>query len=132
MVPMVECILLPQKFKVVEKLDFSDWRPEHAQIRPGFSSAADHAWSKAFKKMTVEKDFDLMIAKKSLFHAFRILNYGSQIAKTGKIESYGNPDVINLWEEIRDNPSKDWNCYKEKYQKPYRGQKSAFRVLCPM
>ncbi len=80
---------------------------------------------KCKKKLTVEKDYNPYIGKKSLWHSFRILMFGIQMLETGKIYDYSCANF--LYDEIVNNPENDWNYYKEKYQKLYNSYKSKFR-----
>ena len=48
----------------------------------------------------IKKDKNIYIAKKSLFHSFRIIDFGTQIAKNGRITDYGSTN--HIWFEIRD------------------------------
>jgi len=86
----LECILAPAKFKPLEKRDFAanDFKLDLAVLRNTTSSRTDHSWTKAMKKLTIPKDLNVHMGKKSLFHAFRILMYGLQIAKSGTITNW--------------------------------------------
>ena len=54
--------------------------------------------------------------KKSLFHAIRIVMFGIQISKYGKIVDYSAAN--HIWEEINNNESTNWlEDYHSKYKK---------------
>lgn len=55
------------------------------KLRQSISAVCNNSWAKFHKKLTVEKDFDLYIGLKSLFHVLRMYRYGIQLAKYGKI-----------------------------------------------
>ncbi len=44
--------------------------------------------SQSRPQFSVEKDFAPRVAKKSLFHCFRLLNFATQIARGGRIVDY--------------------------------------------
>ena len=71
----------PEDYMQYFKLD--KWK-----LRQVISQIASNAWAKADKNMTVEKDYDLYRGQKSLFHSLRIMKFGIQIAKFGKIVDY--------------------------------------------
>jgi hypothetical protein len=65
---------------------------------------------KSKKKFIVEKDYSPYIGKKSAWHSIRILDFGYQIAKYGKINDYQSVNnllksimKLNSWEEIDEN-----------------------------
>ena len=96
-------------------------------LRHELSQKSNHSFVKAKKKIEVEKDF--YIWWKSLFHSLRILNFGIQIAKGGRIADYGAAN--KLWFEIRDAQQYNWDYFKEKYQPIYNELASEFRKLAP-
>jgi hypothetical protein len=61
---------------------------------------AGNSFAKAGKKLDVEKEH--YKGKKSLFHSLRILMFGIQIAKAGRITNYG--EANDLWKEIKQVP----------------------------
>lgn len=111
-----------QKYRDMFVLD--KWK-----LRQVISTNAEHAWAKAHKKMTVDKDYDLYKAKKSLFHTFRLLSFGKQIAETGHIFNYKS--CHDLWDEIIKDKSNDWEHYKEKYKHLYNEYRSQFVKVAP-
>ena len=122
----LECLFLPEELKL-EKSIFYTFTLNLTTLRESLSQKSSHSWVKAKKKIEVEKDF--LIGQKSLFHSFRILNYGLQIAKEGKITDFG---VCNhLLNEIKTLPA-DWTILKDKYQVSYNNLKSEFRKACPI
>ena len=58
------------------------FRLDKMKLRACVSQKADHSYVKAKKKNIEENEYYL--AKKSLFHSFRILDFGIQIATYGK------------------------------------------------
>lgn len=97
-------------------------------LRKVFSKTASNSWVKAKKKFEVEKES--YIAKKSLFHALRILNFGIQIAKFGTIKDFSSAN--SYWKEIWKNSSENWGDYKKIYQPLYNKLKSEFKLVAPL
>ena len=121
----MECLMLPDEFIIKgRKYDLQNIiDPE--KIRRQFSATASNSWVKCKKKLTVEKDFAPRVGKKSLWHSLRLLMFGIQILKYGKIYDYGCAN--GLYDKIVNNPSNDWQYYKDNYQSLYNTLKSEFR-----
>lgn len=96
------------------------------KLRQSVSAVVSNSWAKANKKLNVEKDFDPFIAKKSLWHCFRMLNYGIQICKFGIITDFTS--MNHLYNEIVNNESNDWKSYKLKYQEQLNSMRTQFRL----
>lgn len=119
----LECIFLPND-KVLKYHKF-DFTLNLSTLRYSISEKASHSWVKSKKKFEVTKEF--YIAKKSLFHSLRIIDFGIQIATHNKIINYSS--VNSIWFDIYNNPSESWSDYKEKYQPYYNNQMTNFRKL---
>jgi len=96
-------------------------------LRHSLSAKSSNSWVKAKKKLTVEKDYDIDLGRKSLFHSFRIIEYGKQIAVHGTIVNYCScNDLFNeimncyTWDQMFDG-------FKERYNKLC----TEFRILAP-
>lgn len=74
-IAFIECIFLDNKFKIKETY-IPDYKISIEKIRREFSREASNSFVKCKKKLTVEKDYNPYIAKKSLFHSLRILMFG--------------------------------------------------------
>lgn len=123
----LECIF---SFQRQGKINYANYfKLDLTQLRKSISATCSNSWVKAKKKMTVEKDYDLYKAKKSLFHAIRIYHFGSQIAQYGCILQY--TALKTLWDEIYNDKSTDYNHYKEKYQPIFNDFRSEFVKLAP-
>ena len=125
----LESYFLPEAYKLKEEHQFS-FELDLPKLRKEISSKSSNSWVKCKKKLTVEEDA-YYIGIKSLFHSLRILKFGMQIAKFGKIIDYteANP----LWEEISlaGKQKKNWEYFKDKYQKLYNSLATDFRKLAP-
>ena len=111
-----------KKYEQYFKLD--KWK-----LRQVISGIASNAFAKAHKKMTVEKDYDLYRGQKSLFHSIRIMLFGIQIAKYGKIEDY--QEANKYWKMIYTMQDSPWQVYKETFKPIINTIRSELVVLCP-
>jgi predicted nucleotidyltransferase len=144
----LECIWIPNELKIKETIKFvngAEYRctgirgipklPENhyvfhmclTSLRKEISSKSSNSFVKAKKKFEVEKQYRL--GKKSLFHALRIVMFGTQIASEGKITNYQCAN--EFWERIKSNPSQKWSDYKKIYKPIYNGLMTEFRRLAP-
>lgn len=98
------------------------------KLRQTISAIVNNSWAKCHKKLTVPDSIDVYRAKKSLFHCFRLYDFGRQIATYGKITDYSSCN--SLLKDIMNEPD-DWNFLKEKYQPLLNSYRSSFVVLCP-
>ncbi len=126
-ITMLECFFLPDENKWKETLKFS-FSVNKAKLRMSLSAKADHSWSKAGKKLTVEKDYDLPVGKKSLFHAMRIITFGCQLADEGSITNYRacNELFNQIWYKYD-----KWSELYDTYKQQYNELKSKFRIAAP-
>ena len=100
------------------------------KIRQQFSGTSSNSWAKAHKKMTVEKDYDIYKAKKSLFHSLRILMFAIQLCEREQI--YDFKEAKPLWDEIILTPEYyPWEYYKKKYRPMYNSLRSKLAELAP-
>ena len=99
------------------------------KLRQVVSSIASNAFAKAHKKMTVEKDYDLYRGQKSLFHSIRVMVFGIQIAKFGKIVDY--QEANQYWTMIYAMKDSPWEVYKETFKPIINQIRSELVVLCP-
>lgn len=125
----LESIFLDDKFVYANKFNLNNFKLNLAKLRSSFSEKASHSWVKAKKKLEVEKDRDVYIAKKSLFHSLRIIDFGTQIAKNNKIIDYSSSNFI--WYEIKDNKEDHWDYYNNKYKELFNSRMTEFRKVAP-
>lgn len=128
----IECFFLIENDKI-EKVKFN-YTLNLQKLREKISANVSNSWVKAKKKIY---DGDTYIGQKSLFHCFRMIYFGTQIAQYGKIidytgvnfkiEKYGS--LRNLWNEISNID--DWKILKDKYQKELNKDLTEFRILAP-
>jgi hypothetical protein len=102
----IECFFLKEKFKLMGKTSFY-FELDLQTLRQSISKKSSNSWVKAKKKLLVDKDYDLKIARKSVFHSLRIVDFGIQLGKYGKIVNYSSANKLLLkiqtlktWEEM--------------------------------
>lgn len=100
------------------------------KLRRSISSVASNSFVKCKKKLIEGKDYNPYIGKKSLFHSLRILDFGIQIAKYGKIIDFSSSNR-HFW-DIMNIKSNDWEVFKEKYQPIANALKTEFKKLAPL
>jgi hypothetical protein len=126
----LECYFLPQELVLFDSFQTGDhftFKLDLSKLRHSLAAKSSNSWAKAHKKLTIEKDYDLDLGRKSLFHSMRIIDYGIQIATYSSIIDYGSCNVI--FTEIM-------NCYTwtdmfDQYKQQYNQMCSEFRVVAP-
>lgn len=106
----LECAFLDDNFIYKEAKKYIDTNNiDKIQLRKSISAVVSNSWVKAKKKFI---DGEERIGYKSLFHALRILTYGIQIYKFGKINNYEEA-TLKYYPLIKGRYIR----YKEKYTK---------------
>lgn len=123
-VECLECVFLDDKYKIKENKKY-DFILNKDLVRENISRTASNSYVKCKKKLTVKDSYNPKIGKKSLWHALRLLNFGQQIMKYGKIIDYSSTN--HLYKEILNAPD-DWLFLKEKYQPLYNKYKTEFKL----
>jgi hypothetical protein len=126
----LECFYNPTpiiEFKTEFKLD----KPT---LRKRISAICNNSWAKAGKKLNLPEEDDY-IGLKSLFHSFRILSYGIDMARENKInfKTVGKFSTQYFMSEILVNYDMGygWEQFKEKYKKEHNAMATEFRELAP-
>lgn len=122
----LECYFLPDEF-ILKKSNIFTFNLDVTKLRHSLAAKSSNSWVKSKKKLTVEKDYDLNLGRKSLFHSIRIIDYGIQIATHKKIIDYESCNA--LFDEIMNCYS--WNEMFDQYKDRYNKICSEFRVLAP-
>lgn len=122
----LECLYLPSSMK--KSIEFDIPNIHKPKLRSSISAKALNSWVKAKKKLEVEQDY--YIGKKSLWHSFRILTFGIQVAKYNRIVDFTSANY--LYDEIVNCECNDWSYYKDKYKKLHNEKSSEFKLLTPM
>lgn len=131
----LECIMAPDWAKIQETIKFDDFQLNMASLRHSISHINSNSWVKAKKKLA---QGDYYIGLKSLWHALRIVMFGSQIARWGYIKDW---DCTNhIWDELtfKDQPhymrnKKQWTWEEldTKYRPLNNELLSGFRLFAP-
>lgn len=116
--------LTKKHFEYCNRFKLDLWK-----LRENVSAICSNSWVKCKKKLTVEKDYNLRVAQKSLFHSLRIYMFGIQIAENGKIVDFGC--AKDLWHDISKVENPHWEYYKATYQKKFNELRSELVKLCP-
>lgn len=132
-IAILECIFIDSDKHMSAEIKnyFDNFKIEKEQLRESLSSKSSNSYVKAKKKLIIEEDFDLNVSLKSLWHSFRILKFGIDIAKNGNI----NPESCNnLYEQIKMDYivfGNDWDKIHKKYKPLYNDLASEFKLICP-
>jgi len=124
----IECVSLPEDAVLVNK-NSPVFRLSVPHLRSSVSETASHSFVKAKKKLTVANSLDPYRGKKSLFHAFRIIKFGCQVAKYGKVVDFS--EANGYWKDIVLNNINDWEYYYGKYKPEFNSLMTEFRKLAP-
>ncbi|NJO62620.1 MAG: hypothetical protein HC836_31645 [Richelia sp. RM2_1_2] len=122
----LECQFLAEDKILFEKRKFS-FILNLNKLRHSISEKASNSWVKAKKKLTVPDSYDLNLGRKSLFHSFRIIDYGIQIAEHGKIVNYDKSNT--LYAEIMNYYN--WDEMFEKFKSRFNKINTEFKILAP-
>ena len=120
-ISVLECIF--QKTNDMFKKHFE---LDSEKLRRAISSVASNSYVKCKKKI---RDGEVYIGKKSLFHSIRILMFGIQIAKYGKIVNY---EEANNYHKIIFEMGDDWSELDKEFKPVYNALKSKFKRLAPL
>ena len=124
-VDAMEVFFMPKRHVVKETVYFQT-KIDPSKIREQFSRTASNSWVKCKKKLIVEDSFNPRVGKKSLWHSLRIIEFGTQILLTGKINDYSC--MNHLYDAIVNNEHNDWEYYQHYYQPIYNAKKTRFRL----
>ncbi len=142
-------------FEIVKESDFNDLLKEHEpfaiesiilenhhnekvididpwKLRCKFGQIANNSWSKAKKKMTVEKDLDIYIGVKSLFHSIRLQMFACYFVK-GYVTIDERKSVVDLYDDIMHDWTVNnftWEDFKNKYKPIYNYWHSEMVKCC--
>ncbi|CAG7581669.1 MAG: gp109 [uncultured marine phage] len=123
----LETLFLDDEYILKEDIKF-DFTLNLKMLRRSLSRKSSNSWVKAKKKLTVEKDYDLDVGRKSMWHSFRIADFGIQLATKGMIYNYSSKN--DLYYEVIYNYS-DWSELFENYKKSYNSLMTEFRKVAP-
>jgi len=124
----LECLWLDNNID-----DMFSFTLDKEMLRDSISAKVSHCWVKGKKKIVVgsvpPKENDKYIGLKSIFHAFRICDYGCQIAEFGKIVEYDRANYI--WNAMKHMTNDSWVSISSTYKQLLNTNMTKFRNLCP-
>ena len=136
-ISVLECLFAESKNILVPLSYYIEVQLKHftidkPKLRESISAKASNSYVKAKKKLIVQEDYDLLCSIKSLWHSLRILDFGTQLAESGKIEDYEScnwlfSDIIEQYTETECS----WEKIDEIYKPVYNEMASSFRSVCP-
>lgn len=132
----LECIYAPLEFRLYEPAvkvlnAIKNFELNKGKLRSSFSAVASNSYVKAKKKLVVEADFDLPSSIKSLWHSIRILDFGKQLAESGKINFSSVNEVYPTIIETYQESQCEWEAIKGTVQPVYNYYSSEFKKVCP-
>ena len=120
----LECLFVDKKFILKKSVKFNIIINQ-VELRKSISKICSNSYDKCRKKLIIEKDFAPYIAKKSLWHCIRILLFGIQCAKYGKITDY--TEANKFYKDIVLNENNDWEYYKSNWHVFCNNLRTEFR-----
>lgn len=105
------------------------------KLRKEISEKSSNSWVKCKKKLIVEHDF--RIGLKSLFHSFRILEFGIQIAEHGTIIDYIScaswyRQIMEFYPFLNAESAEDeWNKLHTTFKSQHNQLSTKFKLLAP-
>ena len=121
----IETIMSPEQFVLFSDGTIENIRNEFRvnedtkrKIRSAFSAKSDWAEVRGRKKLI---DRELKIAIRSLWHSYRIIKFGIQLAKKGIIDDFDEANT--MWDELKIIDERDMTgeLFKEQYKKWVKG-----------
>jgi hypothetical protein len=130
----LECIFLPNKFKIKEIIKFP-FVLDKEKLRRSVSTITSNSYVKGKKKLIIQGDYDKYLAIKSIFHSIRIIDFGIQIATENRITNYKSCNWI-MHDLLKISENKEsvelWDIINRKYHEIFRNKSSDFKKLCPI
>lgn len=118
----LECFFLSSELKITPNI--FEFSLNKETLKKSLSKRSSNSWVKAKKKLSIEKE--IRIAQKSLFHAFRIIDFGIQILKTGSITNFSSSNEILL--KLKTLPN-SWDSWENEFKQKYNKIRSEFRNI---
>lgn len=122
-ISILECIFQNENDKYLKYFEL-----DLEKLRRNVSGIASNSYVKCKKKIAQDEEY---IGKKSMFHSLRILNFGIQIAKYGKITNYSCANVYHK-EIFKVGASSEWKDIDAKFKPIYNSLKTLFKKVAPL
>jgi predicted nucleotidyltransferase len=120
----LECYFLPPESIIFNNQLYS-LEIDKSKLRRAISSVVSNSFVKCKKKLI---DGDYLTGIKSMFHSYRILDFGLQISKTGKIYDYSSSN--NILELLKNYD--DWKIIQDLMKPQINKMSTEFRKLNPL
>lgn len=120
-ISILECIFQHEKDHYRDEY----FKLDLPSLRRAISSVSSNSYVKCKKKI---KQGDLYIGQKSMFHSIRILMFGIQIARYGRIVDYSCANVFHKM--IMDMTT--WEDIDRQFKPFFNALKTSFRKLAPL
>lgn len=128
----MECVCAPAAFVMKNGYEWKVPDIDRQKLRMSISTIASNSWVKGKKKLLVSGDYDVKLAIKSVFHSLRILDYGIQIATSGKVYEWDSMNyVLEDLRKLSYQREDLWNAIDTKYRKVFNSKSSEFKSLAP-
>ncbi|WP_298752145.1 nucleotidyltransferase domain-containing protein [uncultured Arcobacter sp.] len=101
---------------------------DKSKLRQSFMAEISNSWVKAKKKMTIPYE-DTYIGFKSIWHVFRMIDFGIQIATQGKIINYRFR--TDLFDYRVDDMDLGWEYWERELKSEVNKRMSKFRKVAP-
>ena len=108
MVPL-ECLYSPEIARIQEKRELY-LNIDKMKLKKYILTQSNSSWTKAKFKLN---ENDILRGIKSVFHSLRILDFGIQILKKGRINDFSHAN--HFWAEINDSNEIEWKYFNKKY-----------------
>lgn len=99
----LECMFLPEDKIIQKKMEFSIKKLDKREMAKKLITIASASWHNA---MLSQKNNNILYAKKNVYHALRILEFGVQIKMYDKIMDYS---ILNDFKKRLDLRAQDFN-----------------------
>lgn len=123
-ISVLECLSLSEDLIILNDINWI-FNLDKTKLREAISKKSSNSFVKSRKKLA---EHNFYLAQKSLFHSMRIIMFGKQIAKYGKIINFEECNFV--WDEIQ-TLDYDWDIWKNKYQLYRNNLLSEFRLIAP-
>lgn len=125
-ISVIEAYLTPPLFNDCIQPLF-DFKVNPTLLRHSVSKKSSNSWVKCKKKLTVEEGQE-DIGMKSMFHAFRMVNFSIQLVETGTIYDFSQAN--HFWKDIQEI-GPDWQKLETIMKPKYNNILSEFRKVAP-
>lgn len=121
----LECFFLEKEKAYLTKDLKWNFELQKLNLYCSIAGKTHHDWVRAKKRFL---NGDIERAKKSIFHAIRIVSFGIQISKFGRIVAYN--EVNDCYKQIIEDADPNWDHYEKKWKTYYETLMKEFETCC--